>query len=176
MDPGVMSHGMKADPPGYLWSKYECFPISGWWDIFYVSCLNVKLWSNSTNGTEVQTNERTNIRTERQKLYTLSINAGGIINICQLIFIPFIVCIWPYPKVSKRYILLQSCLSEGHSKSVCHQLRITSIFQKETSYLRQQKMSQLMRLWSLLHRWPAMAQASLRPARAFAVRTHEVQK
>ena len=33
MDPGVRSHGMKADPPGCLWSKYECFLMSGWWDI-----------------------------------------------------------------------------------------------------------------------------------------------
>ena len=32
--------------------------------------LHVKLWSNSTNGTEVQTNEHMNGRTERRKLYT----------------------------------------------------------------------------------------------------------
>ena len=74
MDPGVRSHGMKADPPGYLWSKYECFLMSGWWDILHSSCLHVKLWSNSTNGTEVrtnkQTNEHTNGQTESQKLYT----------------------------------------------------------------------------------------------------------
>ena len=78
MDPGLRSHGMKADPPGYLWSKYECFLMSGWWDILHSSCLNVKLWSNSTNGTEVRTNEPTNERTnkhtngwtERRKLYT----------------------------------------------------------------------------------------------------------
>ena len=25
MDPGVQCHGMKANPIGYLWSKYECF-------------------------------------------------------------------------------------------------------------------------------------------------------
>ena len=25
MDPGVQCHGMKANPLGYLWSKYECF-------------------------------------------------------------------------------------------------------------------------------------------------------
>ena len=28
MGPRVRSHGMKADPPGYLWSKYECFLMS----------------------------------------------------------------------------------------------------------------------------------------------------
>ena len=66
MDPGVRSHGMKADPPGYIWYKYECFLMSGWRDILHSSCLHVKLWSNSTNGTEV----RTNIRTERRKRYT----------------------------------------------------------------------------------------------------------
>ena len=69
MDPGVRSHGMKADPPGYLWSKYECFLMSGWWDILHSSCLHGKLWSNSTYGTEVQMNEHTNGRTERRKLY-----------------------------------------------------------------------------------------------------------
>ena len=58
--------------PGYLWSKYECFLMSSWWDILQSSCLHVKLWSNFTNRTEV----RTNIWTERQKL-----NAGGIKNI-----------------------------------------------------------------------------------------------
>ena len=74
MDPGVRSRGMKADPPGYLWSKYEYFLMSGWRDILHSSCLHVKLCSNSTNGTEVRTNERTiehtNGRTERRKLYT----------------------------------------------------------------------------------------------------------
>ena len=74
MDPGVRNHGMKADTPGYLWSKYECFLMSGWWDILHSSCLNVKLWSNSMNGTEVwmneQSNEHTNGQTERRKLYT----------------------------------------------------------------------------------------------------------
>ena len=28
-----MNHGMKAGPPGYLWSKYECFLMSGCRDI-----------------------------------------------------------------------------------------------------------------------------------------------
>ena len=33
MDPGVQCHGMKANPTGYLWSKYECFLMSGCQDI-----------------------------------------------------------------------------------------------------------------------------------------------
>ena len=33
IDPGVRSHGMKANPTGFLWSKYECFLISGCQDI-----------------------------------------------------------------------------------------------------------------------------------------------
>ena len=70
MDPGVMSLGMKADRPGNLWSKYECYLMSGWWDILHSSCFNVKLWSNSTNGTKLRTNERMNGWTERRKLYT----------------------------------------------------------------------------------------------------------
>ena len=91
MDPGVRSHGMKADPPGYLWSKYECFLMSGWWDILHSSCLHVKLWSNSTNRTEVRTNEQTNERTNKrmnictdqqkdENYIPLGINAGGIIS------------------------------------------------------------------------------------------------
>ena len=80
-DPGVWSHGMKADPPGYLWSKYECFLMSGWWDILHLSCFNVKLWSNSTNGTKLRTDERTNIWTERRKLYTPQHKCRGYKNI-----------------------------------------------------------------------------------------------
>ena len=93
MDPGVRSHGMKADPPGSLWSKYECFLMSGWWDILRSSCLHVKLWSNSTNGKEVRTNKQTNERTNEhtkehingwtdkrkdENYISLGINAGGI--------------------------------------------------------------------------------------------------
>ena len=96
MDTGVRSHGMKADPPEYLWSKYECFLMSGWWDILHSSCLNVKLWSNSTSGTEIRTNEqtnertneRTNIRTDERKdenYIPLGINAGGIIIIASIL-------------------------------------------------------------------------------------------
>ena len=71
MDPGVTSHGIKADdPPGYLWSKYECFLTSCCWDIPHLRNFNIKLWMNSTNGTESRTNtyvymdERTNRKTK----------------------------------------------------------------------------------------------------------------
>ena len=100
MDPGVRSHGMKANPPGYLWSKYECFLMSGWWDILHSSCFNVKLWSNSTNGTKLRTDKWMDEQKDenymyiplginargikRRKLYTLSITAGGII-ICHFV-------------------------------------------------------------------------------------------
>ena len=33
MDPRVRCHGMKANPTGYLWSKYECFLMSGCQDM-----------------------------------------------------------------------------------------------------------------------------------------------
>ena len=33
MDPGVRCHGMKVNPIGYLWSKYECFLTTGCQDI-----------------------------------------------------------------------------------------------------------------------------------------------
>ena len=59
---------IKANPPGYLWSKYECFLMSGCWEIPHLRNFNVKLWSNSTN--HKQMNEHTYGRTERRKLYT----------------------------------------------------------------------------------------------------------
>ena len=39
MDPGVRCHGMKANPTGYLWSKYECFLMSGCQDIDFEKTL-----------------------------------------------------------------------------------------------------------------------------------------
>ena len=33
LDPGAWCHGMKANPTGYLWSKYECFLKSGCQDM-----------------------------------------------------------------------------------------------------------------------------------------------
>ena len=67
MDPGVRGHGMKADPPGYLWSKYECFLMSGSWDIPHLRNLHDKLVVNSTN-------ER-----KGENCFPLGITAGGII-------------------------------------------------------------------------------------------------
>ena len=29
LNPEAQCHGMKANPTGYLWSKYECFLMSG---------------------------------------------------------------------------------------------------------------------------------------------------
>ena len=31
--PGARCHGIKAYPTGYLWSKYECFLMSGYQDM-----------------------------------------------------------------------------------------------------------------------------------------------
>ena len=77
MDPGVRSHGMKADPPGYLWSKYECFLMSGWRDIPHLRNFNVKLLKNPLmRWKEV---ERMNIWTDERKdknYIPLGINAG----------------------------------------------------------------------------------------------------
>ena len=71
---------MKADPPGYLWSKYECFLISGWRDIPHLRNFNVKLLKNPLmRWKEVRTNEHMNGRTERQKLYTPRYKCRGII-------------------------------------------------------------------------------------------------
>ena len=33
MDPWVRYHGMKANPTGYLWSKFECFLLNGYQDM-----------------------------------------------------------------------------------------------------------------------------------------------
>ena len=77
MDPGVRSHGMKADPQGSLWSKYECFLMSGWRDIPRLRNFNVKLLKNPLmRWKEV---ERMNIWTEERKdknYISLGINAG----------------------------------------------------------------------------------------------------
>ena len=115
MDPGVKSHGMKADPPGYLWSKYEYFLMSRWWDILHSSCLNVKLWSNSTNRTEVRPNEQTNNQTYERKdenYIPLYINAGGI-KMSQLVSIFFI-----YFQLKCTFLLLQHrfCIHNGKRK------------------------------------------------------------
>ena len=75
MDPGVRSHGLKADPPGYRWSKCECFLVSGCWDIPHLRNFNIKLWSNSTTGWN---HEWINKRKDKNYI-PLGINVGGII-------------------------------------------------------------------------------------------------
>ena len=47
MDPGVRCHGMKANPTGYLWSKYECFLMSGCQDIDFKKTLTK--WNGNGN-------------------------------------------------------------------------------------------------------------------------------
>ena len=57
MDPEVRSHGMKADPPGYLWSKYECFLMIVPWDIPHLrnKCRGYKNGMQTiSNGNNVQ--------------------------------------------------------------------------------------------------------------------------
>ena len=48
MDPGVRCHGMKANPIGYLWSKYECFLTTGCQDIDFYKTLTK--WNRNGNG------------------------------------------------------------------------------------------------------------------------------
>ena len=48
MDPGVRCHGMKANPTGYLWSKYECFLMSGCQDKDFLKTLTK--WNRNGNG------------------------------------------------------------------------------------------------------------------------------
>ena len=47
MDPGVQCHGMRAYPTGYLWSKYECFLMSGCQDIDFEKTLTK--WNGNGN-------------------------------------------------------------------------------------------------------------------------------
>ena len=46
MDPGFPCHGMKANPIGYLWSKYECFLTTGCQDIDFYKTLTK--WNGNT--------------------------------------------------------------------------------------------------------------------------------
>ena len=66
MDLGVKHHGMKADPPGYLWSKYECFLMSGSWDIPHLRNLHEKPCCKF-HVCDRRTNEWMNIRTDERK-------------------------------------------------------------------------------------------------------------
>ena len=53
MDPGVRSHGMKADPPGYRWSKYECFLMIGYRDDFLKKLAYKTLMQCDGDGTRM---------------------------------------------------------------------------------------------------------------------------
>ena len=48
MDPGLRCYGMKANPTGYLWTKYECFLMSGCQDIDFWKTLTK--WNGNGNG------------------------------------------------------------------------------------------------------------------------------
>ena len=50
MDPGVRCHGMKANPTGHLWSKYECFLMSGCKDIDLSKTLTKWNGNGNRNG------------------------------------------------------------------------------------------------------------------------------
>ena len=50
MDPGVRIHIMKANPTGYLWSKYKCFLISGCQDMEFWKTLTLSEGKGNLNG------------------------------------------------------------------------------------------------------------------------------
>ena len=50
MDPRVRCHGMKANPTGYLWSKYECFLMSGCQDMDLSKTLKWRDGNGNANG------------------------------------------------------------------------------------------------------------------------------
>ena len=50
MDPWVRCHGMKANPTGYLWSKYECFLMSGCQDMDLSKTKNWRDGNGNGNG------------------------------------------------------------------------------------------------------------------------------
>ena len=50
MDPWVRCHGMKANPTGYLWSKYECFLMSGCQDMDLSKTLKWRDGNGNANG------------------------------------------------------------------------------------------------------------------------------
>ena len=52
-DPRVRCHGMKANPIGYLWPKYECFLTTGCQDIDFKKTLT-KCDGNGTERERVQ--------------------------------------------------------------------------------------------------------------------------
>ena len=76
MDPGVMSHGMKADPPGYLRSKYECFLTSGF-----------RVWTFEKPDGSVTGTRTTRVTT----IALLVLRTGQLKMICNIVF--FLTCI-----------------------------------------------------------------------------------
>ena len=56
---------IKADPPGYLWSKYECFLMSGWYSTWVALTLNFEVIPRTGRNYE-----QMNIQMERRNLYT----------------------------------------------------------------------------------------------------------
>ena len=81
MDPGVRGHGVNANSPGQLWSKYECFLMGSCLDIHHLRNFNAKL-GRKFHERDGITNERTNIRMDERKgenYIPVGINAGGII-------------------------------------------------------------------------------------------------
>ena len=56
MDPGVRSHGIKANRPGYLWSKYECFLRVGCRDMN--EKLAYKTWTQCDGNTDMDVDDR----------------------------------------------------------------------------------------------------------------------
>ena len=50
MDPWVRCHGMKANPTGYLWSKYERFLMSGCQDMDLSKTLKWRDGNGNGNG------------------------------------------------------------------------------------------------------------------------------
>ena len=69
MGPGVGSHGIKADPPGYLWSKFERFLSSDWSGYELLKKLHIKLQCSVTGKgtTRVTTIALLALRTDKLK-------------------------------------------------------------------------------------------------------------
>ena len=60
MNPMAKTHGMKADPLRYLWSKYECFLLNGWREILFKGNFNKNFEVNSTK--MMESNKHTKIQ------------------------------------------------------------------------------------------------------------------
>ena len=74
MNPGVKTHGMKADPLRYPWFKMNAFCLVVREIYSLRETLTKNLEVNSTSVTK--SNDRTYEPMESRKLHTLGINAG----------------------------------------------------------------------------------------------------